>query len=226
MLIKNAQNINEASLGRLYQHLGKDCLLFISADRVADTTGMSEEEAQKIKEVQKEINNKNYLKLKTYVKLASKAKNKIHNGNCFGYNRVLGGYKEETGEMTVGERALVVYASPEYQEDLKKLGISLGKKFKQDSVMFVYPNEKAVWIGTREDSSVGGIGKEKPLGKFTTQNIDIYFTRIGHKEFKFTEIEEGIYYPNRVSYLSLSQAFDRLWETSSDVIRDWEDSIE
>ena len=52
-------------------------------------------------------------------------------------------------------------------------------------------NGQAMFISTRDDSWVGTTGTMMKLGKFTTQNINDFYTRIGGKEFKFETLEIG-----------------------------------
>lgn len=62
-IVDSVVSVNEASLGRLVQHIGKDCILFMSASR---------------SEYTKEENKKRYEDLKQIVKTAN-----------FGFNRIL-----------------------------------------------------------------------------------------------------------------------------------------
>lgn len=168
MLITNKQTINEASLGRVYQHLGKDCMLFISADRGENS---------------KAENKKNFNILKKAIYTAN-----------FGYNRLKGGYYEqdaETGETKeiTDENSLVVYAPPEEGDTLLELGKKLGKKFKQDSIMFVDAKGKAKWVATRPDNFLEiPMYGEKPLGEWSTAKISKYYSKIGKKKFTFLEV--------------------------------------
>lgn len=197
--------INEASLSRFYQHYSKgEPIAFISADRGENTP---------------QENKANYQKLKNYVKMAG-----------FGYNRIKGGYVEENGKRVVDESSLVIYATPEREKELLKLVMSLGVKFKQSSIMFIDTKGDVSWISTRDDSWIGTIGTRKRLGKFKTNNINDFFTRIGKKEFKFTSLdEEDGYHPSNAEK-QLSEMFKKLLnkvsETEKNVLDEWESGLD
>lgn len=107
--LRGVENINESSLGRLYQHIGKDYIVFITSDRQAlDVTE----------------NNKRRKELEKYIRLAG-----------FGYNKVVGNYvEEETGEPKK-EKSFVVYGKDE--KEMLKMFKRLGEKYEQDSILFV-----------------------------------------------------------------------------------------
>lgn len=67
----------------------------------------------------------------------------------------------------------------------------MGKKYQQDSILFIDSNGNAEWVGTRKDSYCGGINQTIPYGKFHPKLIGDYYTKIGKKHFSFTDITEG-----------------------------------
>lgn len=147
-------------------------MAFVSADRNENT---------------KQQNARNFSTLKRHVRLAG-----------FGYNRIKGGYVEEGGKKVDAENSLLIIGnSAEDEKRVCDLAIGLGKMFDQSSIMFVDTNGDAQWISTREDSDVGPIGTIKKLGKFRTNNINDFYSKLGNKTFKFDELKEEVpYYPD------------------------------
>lgn len=193
--------LNEASLSRFYQHYqNKEPILFISADR---------------SENDKTQNNKNFELLKRHIKLSG-----------FGYNKIKGGYIEN-GKRIDSENSLVIYASHDQEQELLDLGMSLGKYFKQDSIMFIDNNNNVYWISTRNDSSIGSIGTKKKLGKFKTNQINDFFTKIGNKIFKFDELKESdIYYPSLREKQLSKWYYDHLIKDRDNIVEVWENKLE
>ena len=200
-IIRNV-NISEASLGRLYQHIGKDAILMISANR---------------SELGKSENRANTNTLKRYIKAAN-----------FGYNRVKGGYKEKTedGSMVeVEEDSFLVYADKDKEKTLYKFGIALGKKFNQDSILFVSTEGKAQFVSTRQDSSLGPIGTKKNLGNFSFNSISQYYTKIGKKSFTIQTITEGEDFSRNFNSQVIANDFQRIIDTSDTPLEDWDNSL-
>ncbi len=169
----NEAFLNEASLGRFWQHYKEHKpMAFVSADRNENT---------------KQQNARNFSTLKRHVRLAG-----------FGYNRIKGGYVEEGGKKVDAENSLLIIGnSAEDEKRVCDLAIGLGKMFDQSSIMFVDTNGDAQWISTREDSDVGPIGTIKKLGKFRTNNINDFYSKLGNKTFKFDMlVEEAPYRPD------------------------------
>jgi peptidoglycan hydrolase-like protein with peptidoglycan-binding domain len=111
-------------------------------------------------------------------------------GSKFGFNKVIGGYSEKQEDGTVvnidDEHSTIIYAKPEREAELRKLAIALGKKYEQDSVLFVGSDRKAVWIFTRPDNFMQKpVGSTMELGDFHPKQIGVYFTKIGKKNFSF-----------------------------------------
>lgn len=192
------------SLGRLVQHLGDKAMLFISADR---------------SENDKSTNNKNFKELQRNVRAAN-----------FGFNKLKGGYVEiddttKKEKEVKGENSLVVYANKDEEETLKKLGIQLGKKYKQDSILFVDTDKNVYMIATRDDSSIGTIGSTKKFGDFKVSGMSKYFSYIGKKKFHFESVEEG-YTPNHmVNTLMVQESVRKMVNKYEDGFERWESSI-
>ena len=157
--------LTEASLGRLVQHFQNgDCIAIVSAFRG---------------ERSKAENMKLTKQLRTLVL-----------GAGFGFNKVIGGYSEKLDDGTVvnidDEHSTIIYATPERENELRKFVISLGKKYNQDSVLFVGNDRKATWIFTRPDNFMNKpVGSTMELGDFHPKQIGVYFTKIGKKNFSF-----------------------------------------
>lgn len=164
-------SVNEASLGRLYQHLGNSVMVFISADRSENDRG---------------TNKANFKELQKWVRLAN-----------FGFNKIKGGYVEKdtnTGELrnVDDENSLCVYGSVDREDELLTLGMRLGKKFKQDSILFVDSDGVAYIIYTIKDNSAGvPLGKKVKVGKFSTNTLSQYYSKIGKKTFSFKSVSEA-----------------------------------
>ena len=191
--------LQEASLGRLYQHIkAKDPIAFVSGDRDENTASE---------------NKKNRTAIKRYIGLAN-----------FGYNKVKGGYVEEGGKRVDSESSFVIYGTKEREDELCNLARSLGKKFDQSSILFVDSDGQAMFISTRDDSWVGATGTMMKLGKFTTKNINDFYTRIGNKEFKFETLEEEAKYNPSLSERMLCGSFiETLVKHGDDTIQLWEE---
>ena len=106
----------------------------------------------------------------------------------FGYNRVIGEYKENGKE--VKGKSLIVYASKERAEELKDLAVMIGRKYKQDSILY-FDGEtgEGKYIATRSDSEYGG---RIIKSDFNIHDIEDFYSDIGNKEFKFKEISEDV----------------------------------
>lgn len=169
--------IYEASLGRLVQHLSYGyCFAFISAERSENT---------------KAENDKATKDLRSYATNLAK-------GLKVGYIKAKGGYVEISDidgsrQEIDGENSIILYAKPEQFDIIKTFAISMGKKFKQDSIMLVDPNGVAKWVATIEGSTVGNqIGKsEMIVGTFHPKQIGLYYSKVGKKSFSFTSLNEG-----------------------------------
>lgn len=166
--------LTEASMGRLWQHYEKgDVIAIISSDR---SERSNRENIEKYKDLKYQI---------------------ARYG--FGYNKARGGYVETitlddgtTKQQEVdGERSVIVYCSPEEQDQLFNLIKHLGRVYDQECVLLVDKNKQASWFYTNNSSN----GKHKrgniiKLGKFHPQRIGMFFTKIGKKNFSFETIEE------------------------------------
>lgn len=164
--------INESSLGRFYQHL-------TNPDNViAVLTAYRNEKS-------KSENEKNNSFLKSFIKKAK-----------FGYVRMEGGYVETTDGKEVDvtdEISFAIFTTKDREQELYNFVTSMGKRFEQDSILFVDSDKKAFWVSTRADSSVGPIGSKKTLGDFHAKGLAGYFSKIGKKKFSF-EVKENYEY--------------------------------
>lgn len=164
--------LTEASLGRLVQHFQDgDCIAIVSAFRGERT---------------KSENMKMTKALRAFVL-----------GAKFGFNKVIGGYSEKMEDGTIvnvdDEHSTIIYAKPEREAELRKLAVALGKKYEQDSVLFVGSDRKAVWIFTRADNFMNKpVGSTMELGEFHPKQIGMYFTKIGKKNFSFVIKENEV----------------------------------
>jgi hypothetical protein len=188
----------EASFGRVLQHLKKgDPLLFISGDRAENLPAE---------------NKRNYSELKRLVGLAG-----------FGYNRIKGGYIEKSGGAVDSESSLLVIGTPEREKELFNLGMSIGKKFHQDSILFVGSDGNAFFVSTSNDSFVGQIGAKFKLGKPTLDGIEDFYTKIGHRQFKFKSLEEGVQHNPDLREQQMSEWFKRdLKVLGENILDKWE----
>lgn len=162
-------SLTEASLGRLNQHFEQgDAIAIISAEK---------------DENDKATNSKNTNELR-----------KIVLGYKFGFNKALGGYVEVSPDgnkkEVVGEKSTIIYASPDREKELEILAKKLGKKFNQNSILFVDAKKNAKWIYTTdvkdpEGKIVNKAGEIEPLGRFVPKQLGDYFTKIGKKNFTF-----------------------------------------
>lgn len=192
--------VQEASINRLKKHLDNhDAILFVTGSRHENTPKQ---------------NNENLADLKRYVRLAG-----------FGFNEVTGHYPEEGQDVV--EKSLIVYAKSEQEEELFNLGLSLGKKFDQSSVLFVDSKGEAHFVSTRPDSWVGSVGSKMRLGKFTRMDdntIEKAFTKIKGKKFKFDSVSEET--KSRVGqyndYVMCEQFKNVIQKYGSDCIQKWD----
>ena len=113
--------------------------------------------------------------------------------NKFGFNRGVGGFVEHLKDGSTrevkDERSTIIFAKPEREQELKKLAIALGKRFEQESILFVDAKGKACWIDTKNS-----VGKETPLGAFHPERVGDYFTKIKKQYFSFDVQEEVEYF--------------------------------
>ena len=187
--------LEDSGLNRLYHHLNNpnEVTVFISMDRKSDTP------------VQ---NNKKRADFK-----------KIMNLYHFRYFKVKGGYSERGKDGTLvdveDEASFTVFAPRAKEDALLFLMLELGRLAKQDSIMFV-KDLKAYWVSCPErrlDSllisddrifnQMKELGGVTELGKFTTQNIEKFFTKIKGRKFSFATSQVESVEPKN---------FERSWE--------------
>lgn len=163
--------LSEASLGRLWQHFTRgEPMVIISADRSERT---------------KSENKSCFEKLKQNIRLAK-----------FGYVKVKGGYTETDAEGNKhdvdDENSCVIFGTPETEKRLFVLGLRLGKAYNQECFLWVGNDNIAYWVYTINDDVRNiRIGEKVRLGEFHTKKIGQYFSKIGKKQFSFTQIDES-----------------------------------
>ena len=183
-------SINEASLGRLFQHIGKDFIVFITSDRQV---------------LDKSENSKRRKELEKYIRLTG-----------FGYNKVVGSYKEEETGDTKKENSFVVYGKDE--KDMLKVFKRLGEKYEQDSSLFIDLEGNAYLLYTYGSNK----GEKDKLGKFRVGIVGDYYSTIGKKGFRF-EVDEsyqkesfttfsGMLHENFMKFVNKYEDFDIRWE--------------
>lgn len=210
--------LDEASMGRFYQHLMKenDCIVCISADRSDDENNkyMFPDDPRRIR-TNKLNNGLLEEQIKSYVD-----KQKQSGGNPCGYHRAHGGFIETAKapdgteleqKFHVEEKSFVIYhkCDDEFQEKaFKRYFVGLGKKFRQESILWVGRDKQATWVSCLK----GSLGKETDLGPFRPDTISKYYTKIKGRKFDFIVEEESIlenYHPTPGE----RRAFDNLYRT-------------
>ena len=156
--------VNEASLGRIYQHI-KDDKPFAAMTAFRKSSSKKE-------------NLQNNKVLKSLVKSAD-----------FGFVEVIGSYPEpqDDGEVVVvKENSIFIFGKRSDDEEvLKKLVKQLGKKYEQDSVLFKYSSGKVVlmYMNGRSDAVLDG--------KFHPNKIGDYMSRMKNgKTFTIESMKE------------------------------------
>ena len=183
-------SLTEASLGRLKQH--RD-----AGEPMAIISACRSDWDRKNPNANAQMNNAKTQELRTFIL-----------GAGFGFNKTIGGYTEVQDDGTKveikDEKSQVVYATPDREKELRTFAIGMGRRFKQDSILFVDCNGNAEWIFTRKDNFMGKpIASSMPLGKFKATQVGQYFTKIGKKNFSFVVESEDI---RRYTQLAEEQA--------------------
>lgn len=167
--------LTEASIKRLEAHLKKnEPIAIVSAER---------EDWDENDDMHNRAMNNRYTKELRMLVLSQK----------FGFNKVRGGFVETNAKDSSkkvekdSEKSTLIFSTPEREEELKKLAIALGKKYNQDSILFVDTKGEACFIDTRDN-----IGKVSPLGKYTNQVLGKFYTKIKGKKFAFEPIVEFV----------------------------------
>ena len=142
--------VNEASLGRIYQHI-KDDKPFAAMTAFRKSSSKKE-------------NLQNNKVLKSLVKSAD-----------FGFVEVVGSYPEpqDDGEVVVvKENSIFIFGKRSDDEEvLKKLVKQLGKKYEQDSVLFKYSSGKIVllYMDGRSDAVLDGVFHPNKIGDYMSR---------------------------------------------------------
>ena len=145
--------VNEASLGRIYQHI-KDDKPFAAMTAFRKSCSKNE-------------NLQNNKVLKSLVKSAD-----------FGFVEVIGSYPEpqDDGEVVVvKENSIFIFGKRSDDEEvLKKLVKQLGKKYEQDSVLFKYSSGKVVlmYMDGRSDAVLDGKFHPNKIGDYMSRMKD------------------------------------------------------
>lgn len=136
------------------------------------------------KENDVETNNKNTQQLRRSI-----------TANGYSYKKVCGKFVEDAGtetEQEVIETSFVVYnynyktgTTPDF-DVLYNLALKWCAEYNQDSVLVVAPNENPKCF--KED---GIVDFELSKDANVEHNIDLYFTQLGNKRFKFKEIVDS-----------------------------------
>lgn len=212
--------LDEASLGRLKKHIDSgEPVAIISACR-SDWSKDPKENAQENKAKTRE--------LRSFIL-----------GAGFGFNKAYGGYTEVLPDGTKAEvkdeMSSIVYATPDREKELRTFAIGVGKRFKQDSILFVSSKGEAEWIFTRPDNFMGKpVASSFPLGKFYAKQLDKYFTKIGKKNFsfavesedysRFTQVTDEIALPTTIQLRGYDFMKKRLAECAESG-EDWYETI-
>lgn len=171
-------------------------------------------------------NNRNNAKLREMVKAATYGK-----GEKIGYVKVLGTYVEvdDSGKKhRVKEDSTLIVAPAEKTEFIKRLAMTLGAKFNQDSIFFA-TGGKAMLIYTRDVTNADGEvehrkGEIIPLGAFRPQALGAAYTKIKGSTFAFDWIGECFEVALDAPKMTLSEEVSE--DDLSDYLRRWEATVD
>jgi len=159
--------LNEAGLSRIAQHITGNSVGMITAFR-----GENDIKSNKV--------------------LNKKLKSEIR-GAGYGVIRLLGRYVEGYGTddaQNVDEESFFVVGKEGMDGNLKGMLKKLGKKYKQESILFKSgENDIAVLVGT--SPGYPGLGKQLKLGKWNPQRTGEFYSKMKQKSFTF----ESFQYP-------------------------------
>ena len=154
-------------------------------------------------------------KLKGKVKLAHFAKNEI-----------VGEYLEADGSVTE-ERTFSIFAGPERAQEVRDFAYGMGKKYKQDVVLYGFDGTLK-YISTKDDSSIGSIGTTVEIGnKLDLAELEKFFSKAGGREFRLREISADISH----SYDSfMTRQISDLWDQTykkygPDAVEQWDKGV-
>lgn len=176
---KEESSLNEASIGRLKQHIDKgDVFVAVSAFRGNYT---------------RSENLKRQARLRSLVDSHTLTQS---NEKKIGHFDVIGGYEEEdekTGKKRkVEEIATFIVGSKEQEKTIKNLGLALGKEFDQDSILFCHDG-KVYEVFTRKTSE-HNVGDENYLGTYHYNTVSKYYSKIRGKTFVAESVQEELQY--------------------------------
>lgn len=205
--------ILEASLSRMYQHFvgsedeaKRKTVLILTASRQENTPAQ---------------NNRANKDLRQLIKSATYGK-----GENIGFVKVIGTYVEVDNQgkkKRVKEDSTLIVAPAEKADFMRRLGIALGARFKQDSIFFA-TDGKAMLIYTRDITDSDGRvlhrkGETIPLGAFRPQALGSAYIKIKGSTFAFDWIGECFERPLDKPSRILSE------EVSEDDISDFLDNV-
>lgn len=175
---KEDKNLIEASIGRLKQHLDSgDVFVVVSAFR---------------QEYSRSENHKRQRKLIGLIKSHTLSK---PNESKIGHFDVVGGFDEEGKDgkkKTVEEISTFTVGKSDQTDKILKLGLSLGKEFEQDSILYCHDG-KVYEVFTR-NTKEHNIGYEKLLGKYHYDIMNQDYSRIRGHRFTASKVSEEIEY--------------------------------
>lgn len=134
----------------------------------------------------------------------------------FGFNKIKGSYvenREDDTTVTVEEDSLIVYGKSKDEITLLRLGKQLGRRYKQEAILFINSEGKAKYYNLLTDSAV-------ELGRFIYTRVGDYFSTIGKKQFSFSILESVE--PER-QYMRgfLQEAFRSVINSYEDGLTEW-----
>ena len=123
------RRLNEASIGRIFQHVqNKDCFGIITAFRGSNTLKENQRRNEKLEQEIKRLR--------------------------FGYNKVKG-YYVENGKEPVIEESFIVYSSSDRDEELINFLKSACKEFEQECFLLVLDGVAELWDSKGSIQTIG-----------------------------------------------------------------------
>lgn len=178
---------NEAanrSLSRVWEHSQTRSFCTMSANR-----GMSEFPNVKTEQELRATNHKRNASLESQI---STFRSSMGAKNC-SYIKVDGSYPEEQADgskVQVYEKSFMIIIEPEFTKQMVDFAISEGKRWNQDSVLIKELGRPDAYLYGTNHAQFPGYGKELSLGKFTTNSLSQYFTKLkGNRKFTFESVQ-------------------------------------
>lgn len=148
-----------------------------------------------------------------------------------GHFDVVGGFDEEGKDgkkKTVEEISTFIVGKSDQADKILKLGLSLGKEFEQDSILYCHDG-KVYEVFTRNIKE-HNIGYEKLLGNYHYDVMNQYYSRIRGHRFMASKVSEEIEYSKPSSifegmrFQSETEYFEKTGIISSDERKVLDDS--